>query len=355
MLVMMLGITTNTIAIRYFAESHQQFASAEALSQGLRARLLGQAGLRAGMTALKSAPEDVLYESGFAFNPPDIPVEDCKPKCTISYRIIPEDGKINLNYLVRAFDDEPNTRYRGITERLFAFYNLPVSGVDSLIDWIDENHLTEGDGGEREYYSSLNPVIKIKNDQMYSLSEAGLIKDIKYSDLLSVRAPPDWEKNQEELRFLSEEEKSFITKDDWIPLNNLTAFYSPAKDRDDRINVNAARYHVLMSMSDFMTPEAAKAILKLRNENGTYIKNIQLLKGLPELQIQTSSGITLYDEIIGSGEKTGLLKTQGRYYRVIGIGAIVPRNSSGKYKPVIRKVMALYDKTLDLVIQYTEE
>ena len=354
LMVMSLGIIANVIAVKFWSDAQEKLSVVESRARGYRAQLLAGAGFYASIQALKTVPEEYLFSSGLALNPPDLPVEDCKPACFISYRLQPEDGKFNLNYLVQSFDQEPSEHYRAALERLFVYYSLPVDGVDSIIDWIDTNNFSVGRGGESSYYSSLTPPRKIKDGPLYSLSEIGLIKDINYQDFLSSRAPEKWKEEREDLSFLTEDEKNLITDDDWIPANNLTAYVTDDENRDDRININAARYHVLMSLSDSMTDEAVLALYKLRRENGYYLKELTPLKELPEFQALTPLGVSLYEELAGGGEKTGLLKTEGRVYRIMGIGSIMPPGSDSR-NIVVRKMTGLYDVKEKKLLYYSED
>ncbi len=356
LLVSMIGIAGNTIAIKYWSDANDAYSSIENSAQGYRATLLARTGVQAGITALSTIPEEYLYSSGMIQAPPDITIEDCKPICMVTYRMIPEDGKLNINHLVRHFDDSPNEQYRVTLERFFSMYNVPLDVIDSMIDWEDENNYRDGLGGESEYYGTLNPPRKIKNGQFYSLSEAGMVKGMEYDMLYGSRMPEGWLEQQNELTFQTEDEKNLITEDDWIAANNLTAYYLDDENKDDRVNINAARYHVLMSLSDSMTRDAVLEIFKIRRENNGYIKNVSELAAIPELQVDTPSGVTLYEELTGGGTggKTGLIKTKASVYRVVGIGTIIPQ-SGDISKAIVRKVVALYDITNKRILYYAED
>ncbi len=349
-----MGTAGFVIASKYYREAVGDWSVARTTADGLKARQLALAGFQAGLAALKNVPEEYLFQTGLALNPPDLQVsEDCS-RCYVKYSIQPEDGRLNVNRLVRPLDDMPDDTYRSIFQRFFSQYGIPLDAVDSLIDWIDENNVVEGQGAESSYYENLKPPVTIKNYWILSVSEMALVKDIGRQTLFESRAPPNWEDEQSELRFLTEDEQSLITADDWIPANNLTAYVPPDGD-PGKVNVNAARYHVLMSLSDAMTREAVLEIFKLRRQNNGYIKDLSDLQNLPSLQRTTSAGVTLYTELAGAGgEFTGLLKTEGEIYRIVGIGTIMPR-TEGSGSPVIRKVTGLYDKKRRRMLYYSEE
>lgn len=355
LLIFAMGTSSLTIALKFWNDIQEEYSITKISTDGYRAHLLALAGFQAGMAAIQTVPEEYLFQTGLALNPPDIEVgEECKPKCFIRYSIQPEDGKLNLNYLVRKVDDKPDETYRNIFLRLFTTFRIPLDNVDTLIDWIDQNDYTEGNGAERSYYESLVPPRKIKNYFLFSLPEVLYVKGFTPEMVYENRAPEGWEEKQKELAFLTEDEKTLLTKEDWILANNITA-YIPSDSDSMKININAARYHVLMSLSDSMTRQAVLEIFKLRNREGGYIKDLKMLENLPSLQIQTPLGVTLYEELVGKGGSfTGMLKTEGEVYRITGIGTIIPANGNLN-QAIIKKVWALYDKRLRKILFYQED
>ncbi len=361
----LMGMAANIMAVKFFSDSHDQYAAAQVSADGFRARQLALGGFQAGMAALKNVPEDYLYSTGITLKPPDIQVSPdddpnsgkCRPQCFISYRIIPEDGKLNVNNLVLVNEDRPNDQYRKIFERFYAYYDIPIETLDATIDWIDENTFVEGSGAEGPYYDSLNPPRKIKDYRMFNLSELTQVKGVEFNMIFASRAPEDWEKNQEELKFQTEDEKALIQDADWIPANNLTAYVPFGERFEDKININGARYHVLMSLSDTMTREAVKALFKLRRQNGNFIKDIGALKDLPEFQIQTPLDVSLYEELAGTGgQVSGIIKTEGDIWRIVGVGSILPSSDNEEENGgVVRKVTGLYDKPNSRLIYYSED
>lgn len=358
--VFMIGVSANTLAIKYHSDSHYQYMAVRSSADGFRARQAALGGFQAGMAALKYVPEKYLYKMGLALNPPDLLLsQDCKPKCFISYRLQPEDGRLNVNSLIQTATDEQNKQMRPVFERFFRNYDFKKSEatVDAIIDWLDENTDHEPNGAEGEdYYLRLNPPIKIKDGQMYSLSEICQIKGITYKLIYDSQAPADWVENQKELKFQTEEEKTLIQEADWIPANNLTAYILPSGDSAYKININAARYHVLMALSDSMSKEAVMALFKLREQKDNYLENLGDLKTLPEFQLEVGEGLTLYDEVVGSStELSGFLKTKGEIYRLTGVGTIAPPADNESVSPVVRRVTGLYDVNNKVLIYYSED
>lgn len=355
MLVFAIGIAANTVATGFYEKSVNEFSAARVTSEGFRARQMALAGFQAGLSALRTVPEEYLFQTGLALNPPDIQVSDECQNCFVKYRIQPEDGKINLNQAVLTFEDSPNETYKSILQRLFFYYKIPVENIDTLIDWIDENDVTESRGAESSYYSGLEPPRKIKNYRMFSLSEVVAVKGFDYNMIYASKAPEGWLEEREELAFLTDDEKNLIQPEDWIPANNLTA-YIPVPGDTGRININTARFHVIMSLSDSMTKQAVLELFRLRRQKGGYIKDINDLKTLPSFQVQTAEGITLYDEIAGQGgELTSIIKAEGEVYRVIGVGSILPRTDNDKSGAIVRRVTGLYDRKNGKLLYYKED
>ncbi|MEQ8353461.1 MAG: type II secretion system protein GspK [Leptospiraceae bacterium] len=358
LLCVVMGLTaTEFIALPFQKKSFGQFKAAQVLAEGFKARLLAHAGFQAGLAAIRNVPEEYLYSSGLILNPPNIAIsKDCKG-CYISYRILPEDGKVNVNNLVLTFEDRPNETYRAILRRLFQplALDIPVENIDALIDWIDENDTVEGRGAERSYYESLQPSRKIKNFRLFSLSELAMVKGFSQEMIYESREPEGWAEDQEELAFQTIDEKNLKTVDDYVLANNITAYLPPPGD-NGRININAARYHTVLALSNSMSQKAVLELFKLRRQNNGYIDDIAKLRELPSFQVQTELGVTLYEEITGGGgENTSLIKTEGDIYRIVGIGTVDLGSDKGEEALVVRRVVGLYDRKNARLLYYRED
>ncbi|MCP5502751.1 MAG: general secretion pathway protein GspK [Leptospiraceae bacterium] len=344
MLVMAITTSSFLTANDFANKCMTELKIARAGADGFRAFSLAIAGMQGGLGALKKIPEEYLYQSGIAFNPPPIQMGGG----TIYYKMSPEDGKININTLVREHDDLPNLRTQEILSRLFEQLSIPPEKIFPLIDWLDKNSEEMGGGAEIFYYSGLKPPRKVKNAPLYSLSELtsvkGFDRDLVYGSL----KPKDWNETHSD-DFSTDEEKVLITDSDFVLSNNITAFLPYNDQLDERININAAPYYVLISLSEFMTKQAAMKLLKLKLEKGGYIKNVDELEKLPEFQIKTSGGFTLYKELVGENTavSAGRIKTRGDIYSITGVG-IVGNN-------VMRKVSCLFDLTNNKVLYYSED
>ncbi|MBK8399295.1 MAG: general secretion pathway protein GspK [Leptospiraceae bacterium] len=350
-LVAIIGGSSFVIANQYAGDRMIDFKIAKANADGFKAFLLARAGLQGGIGALKKCRKKYYTSQELHL----IHHLSQWQAGIIYYRISSEDGKFNINELIRNHDKLPNLKVQEMVTRLFEQLGINRDKVFPIIDWIDDNSEEIGGGAEVYYYSNLKPPRKIKNAPMYSLSELTAIKGWDRKLVYESLKNPDKDKNVSK-DFLSEEEKLLVTDSDYVLSNNITA-YLPFRDTgDDRININAAPYHVLMSISEFMTRQAVMRILKYKLEKGGYIKEINDLKNFAEFQIKTTSmgapptnspssgpanpsqppppsssssgqaqALTLFDEIAGTGSavSTGRVKTKGEVYKVVGVGTVV--------------------------------
>lgn len=343
LLVVSIGSASFFTSSSYFKEMAMEYEIARTQASGFKAFLLARAGMQGGLGALKKIPEEVLYQSGIAFNPPPVPLGNG----TVFYKISPEDGKININYLVRAYDQQPNLRVQEMLQKLYEQLGIPREKIFPIMDWVDENSEEMGSGAEAFYYSGLTPPRKIKNGPLYTLSELTSIKGYSRNMVYESLKPKDYDKNNSK-DFLSEEEKLLVTDLDFVLSNNITAYLPYRDTSDDRINLNAAPYHVIMSLSEYMTKQAAMKLLKFKLERGGYIKELKDIEKFPEFQTRTAGGFTLYNELAGDGTAVsgGRVKTKGEIYRVIGVG---------KFGKATRRVTCLFDLPNDQILFYSED
>jgi general secretion pathway protein K len=343
-LIMALGSASLFTASKFFQDAATEYQIAKTQADGFRAHMLAKAGFMGAIGALKKIPEEVLYQSGLALDPPPIPLGGG----VIYYTMSPEDGKINVNSLIKIYDDQPNQRSIEMMTRLFNQFGLKRELIFPILDWVDENSTETGGGAEQYYYSRLKPPRKIKNAPFYSLSEILNVKGYDRATVYESLKPKDFDKNNSK-DFLTEEEKALRSDKDYVLSNNITAYLPAGDSYDDRININTAPYFVLMSLSDFMTKQATMKILKLKLQKGGYIKELKDLENEPEFQIKTSGELTLYKELAGEGTEVsgGRIKTKGEVYKITGVGIIKDK--------VTRKVTGLFDLTNNQMLYYTED
>ncbi|MCC5815661.1 MAG: general secretion pathway protein GspK [Leptospira sp.] len=344
LLVLAVGTAAFFTANKFAQDSLIEYRIAMQQADGFKAHGLAKAGFLGGLGALKKIPEEILYQSGIAFDPPPIPLGGG----VIYYSMNPEDGKVNINSLVKLYDDEPNERMIEIVSRMFTQFGIKREMIFPIIDWIDMNNQEMGGGAEVYYYSRLKPPRKIKNAPMYSLSELLSVKGFDRKIVYESLKPEDYDKNFSS-DFQTDEEKALISDKDFVLSNNVTAYLPFGDSYDDRININSAPYHVLMSLSDFMTKPAALKILKLKIQKNGYIKEMKDLEQEPEFQIKTMGELTLYKELAGEGTDVsgGRIKTKGEIYKIIGVGIIKDK--------IVRRVTGIFDLPNDTMLYYTED
>ena len=366
--IFMIGLSSLLVSSQFLEDVSDHYLAVRASADGFRARELATAGFQASISALKTIPEDFLYQKGVILrdsNQPDIELarhclDDSERDCyyfMVGFRLQPEDGKLNLNSLVR-YDDQPNENYREVIKRLFRSQDISGEQADPIVDWIDDNSYTEPSGGEEAFYADQRPARKIKNFRMFSLSELPQIRGFSRDMLYTSRAPEGWEEQQEELSFQTDDEKNLIQPADWILANNVTAFMPFTETVEEKVNINAARYFTLLSLSSAMTREAVLALFKLRRQSQGYIKNISELRELPEFQAPGAiADTTLYQELAGTGgEVSGMIKTEGEYYRVVGVGTIIRLTDNRPQDTrAIRLVQGIWDKANRRLIYYAED
>ncbi|MFE1938819.1 general secretion pathway protein GspK [Leptospira kirschneri] len=342
-LVMAIGTASFYTATEFGERSLGERRIAQADADGFRALLLAKAGFQGALGALKKIPEEYLYKSGIALNPPPLPLGGG----TIYYKISSEDGKINLNSLLNQDDNQQNLSSVEMLSRLFDHFGIKREKIFPIFDWMDTDLQETGGGAEDGYYSSLKPPRKNKNSFMYSISELVSVKGFDRATVYGSLKPADFDQKYSKA-FQSEEERALIGDSDFVLANNVTAYIPSGQNSDDRINLNGAPYFVLMSLSDFMTKQAAMRILKFKLEQGGFIKELKDLEKFQEFQIPTSGGLTLYKELAGEGTEVsgGRVKTKGEIFRIVAVGQV------GK---TIRRITGIFDLTNNQMLYYMED
>ncbi|WP_232371428.1 type II secretion system minor pseudopilin [Leptospira ainazelensis] len=342
-LVMAIGTASFYTATEFAQRAGGELNIAYSDANGFRALLLAKAGFQGALGALKKIPEEYLYKSGIALNPPPLPMGGG----TIYYKISSEDGKINLNTLLNQDDNQQNARAVEMVSRLFDKLGIKREKIFPIFDWMDTDLQETGGGAEDGYYSSLKPPRKNKNSFMYSVSELVSVKGFDRGLVYGSLKPADYQEKYSNA-FQSEEEKALIGDSDFVLANNITAYIPSGQNSDDRINLNAAPYFVLMSLSDFMTKQAAMRILKFKLEQGGFIKELKDIEKFQEFQVPTAGGLTLYKELAGEGTDVsgGRIKTKGEIFRIVAVGQV------GK---TIRRITGIFDLTNSTMLYYMED
>ncbi|MCX7632578.1 MAG: general secretion pathway protein GspK [Turneriella sp.] len=298
---------TASVALVYVRFALNEFRSASTAATRERAVQLAQSGLETGIILLTRIPLDSLYDFGIFTIAPTIPLGGG----TVSLSLSEESGKLNVNRLIRMFEDQTDERQLEYFQRLSLALGIPVDLWHAVIDYIDENNVPMPRGAEREDYERLIPPRRIKNARMQSLEELlfipGFDARLLYEDLRS----EDRRKNTSATG-LSDLERATLTDQDFILANNITTYLVYNADTaTDKININSAPYHVILALSEFMTPVAARKIIAERLKRNGRFKSIDDLAVIPELQIKTRGNTTLLQEIADR------ITTDNQLYKIV--------------------------------------
>lgn len=358
----LLGVGVTLLVIEHTRKAAGFYASVRSLVDGYRARELSHAGLEAGLLTLRALTEERLFTLGILSQPPRVLLsENCDDsgKCIryyISYSIQPEDSKLNLNLLV-SNNDELNNSVHRIFSRLFEALDIDVDSIGAIVDWIDQNDFKSTGGAEKDDYASLSPPRKIKNGRLYSLSELAVVIGFDRNLIYNPRVPLDFEKDQEDRASIGNIEASLLAKEDWTLSHNVTAYLPDRLLGSEKVNLNAAPYHVLYSLSEAMGRAEVAALFRLRQKK-KYIKKKKDVEDLPEMKRPGTlkKDISLAKELFGTGVG-GFLKLSSRFYRITGVGFISLSSESDTEEKslAIRRVWGLWDKKNKQLIYYAED
>ncbi|MDH5720838.1 MAG: general secretion pathway protein GspK [Spirochaetia bacterium] len=325
-------------AIPFWGAAKDEYYTVSYEAEYTKARYLAQSGLEMALKLLKSIPTNILYDYGIMSGYPIGPIP-LIGEAAFTFQIEEAGGKINLNYLVNSFDDSANSKILGALNGLSEKLNIPPDKWEAVIDWIDENNDKSPGGYEKDDYLMMQPARRIKNGKMHSIDEllliSGFDQRIIYEDLRT-----EQEKEFYSDSFFTEEEKEAVTDEDYKLINNITVDMpvNPSLSGGwSKINVNSAPYHVLLSLSSYMTSDAAKEIIMKRNEKR--FKNINELSALPSLKINTSGALTLFHEI------KDLLTTKDILYKIVVKASLESQVAQvvGYYDPQAKKLSTYFE------------
>ncbi|MDW8305913.1 MAG: type II secretion system protein GspK [Leptospiraceae bacterium] len=333
---LILSLTLSSVLV-LFSRSLGEYRSAAYQAGRVRAKMLAQSGLETAILVVTRIPPEQLYQFGLFASPISFPLGNG----IVSLTLQEETGKININRLVHFFDDEMDLRTREMLDRLATSFSLSYEIWDAVVDYIDENSTPMPKGFEKEQYLQLNPPRRIKNSRLHSLEELLLIpgfdRRLVYEDIRSEAL-----QQERSMDFLTEEERLAVTKDDFILANNLTTAlpYDPLEATGERININTAPYHVVLSLSEFMTPTIARKIIASRFRRGGRFRNMaEMLQSVPELSQRTTGDITLAQEI------EQRIVFQDRLYKIVSEASLEGHTAH---------VMAYFDVVARKITSYLE-
>lgn len=331
-LILTLTVSVAMVFVRFALNEYRAVSTVGVREKSLQ---LAQSGLETGTLLLTRIPLDSLYEFGIFTIAPTIPLGGG----TVTLSLSEESGKLNVNRLVRMFEDQTDEKHMEYFQRMSVALGIPADLWHAVVDYIDENNTPMPRGAERDEYERLIPPRRIKNGRMQAVEELmfipGFDARLLYDDLRS----------QDRIRntstaSLSDIEKAAITPQDYILANNITTYLVYNADTStDLININSAPYHVILSLSEFMTPVAARKILTERIKRNGRFKSIDELATFPELQIATSGTSNLFKELAFR------ITTQNQIYKIVADASIDSQTA---------QVMGVLDPNAKRLVFYSE-
>jgi type II secretory pathway component PulK len=305
-LVIVLLVTALMVSIssEFFITAQTDIFYIKKFNEGLKAYTLARAGvdfatfildadkkgLGAGILPGVNTDKNVdSYKDLWALDFPDLPLEGG----TIKIKITDENSKINLSILSTEFADP---RYYSMTKLFFANMGLPMDLADTIKDWVDVDDVPSPHGAESsDYYLTLPKPYKAKNNEMDSIQEMLLIKDITPEIFYGLWTPTKIDTNlvddnkdntQLDLSFLSQlgsdtklldqargNFKDLEHKIGKEKSRRLSDYFRVNGDRSDfenewnRININTASFRILSSLTDTMNDDTATEIIRRRQTN----------------------------------------------------------------------------------------
>ncbi|HRP69583.1 MAG TPA: type II secretion system protein GspK [Turneriella sp.] len=326
---------TTSVALVYVRFALNEYRGVSTAGNREKSLQLAQSGLETGILLLTRVPVSSLYDFGIFTLAPTIPLGGGM----ITLSLSEESGKLNVNRLVRMFEDKTDERQLEAFQRLSIALGIPADLWDAVVDYIDENNTPMPRGAERNDYERLVPPRRIKNGRMQSIEELLFIPGFDARLLYDDSRSQDRIKNTSTAS-LSDAEKAAISPADYVLANNISTYlvYNAA-NAGDLININSAPYHVWLSLSAFMTPAAAKRIVTERVKRGGRFKSVAELATLPELQIPTTGSITLFQEIASR------VTDQNQLYKIVADASIDSQ---------VAQVMGVLDPNAKRLVFYAE-
>jgi len=334
-------IMTFLSVLSVYKQAFTEYNKVRLRADYVAARYFAQSWLAFGVNILGKVPEKQLYMFGI-FDGPKPFSYDSKAQVVIS--ISDETGKINVNNLVNFYgatdiSAEMNTVTRDMLNRLSESLGISYDRWDAVVDWIDENNIKMPFGYEKGDYLLMDPPRRMKNSYLHSLDELLFIPGFDTWTLYADHRTDD-EKKMYSTDFLTDEEKMAIHDWDYCLNNNITV-YMPEQPRpgDWKININSAPYHVILALSEFMTPAIARAIVVERIKNGGYFSGVADLEKISQLHMPSVKNLTLLQEI------SPKINYSGNVYKIIVDVSVGSKTA---------RVMGLYDAGARRLINYLE-
>jgi general secretion pathway protein K len=291
-LVLTLVVTALMVAVA--AEMIHQVYVDTSISRGFRdgqqASLLAESGIYGGKR---------LLEMDRAFHPDYSSLSDnwAKPfkqedeTGSIEVTVVEEDGKINLNGLVKS-DVLGNTLK--VLKRLGTLIPHPVTDPkawDNLAAWLDDISPPASGGADTPYYLTLKPPYKAHKGRLATIDELSLVKGFTPETVADLR-----------------------------PL--VTLYSEPTMSGYSVININTAPRLVLAALGEQVSNSMVERVMEHQNDPNNPIKLIgEFSTKVPGL------------EAVAQGVP-GMINVKGKTYRITSVGRV--RDSARTIEAVVR-------------------
>jgi len=258
----------------------------------------------------------------------------------VIFSVTEETGKFNLNYLVNSYDQQPNIALRDMVNRLSEYLGINYERWDAVVDWIDEDNTPLPFGFEINDYRLIDPMMVAKNYPLHSVEELLLIPGFDSWVLFGDHRTQEM-KDKYESEFLTDEEKSqLLTENDYILENHITTYIPINRDSDGwKININRAPYHVILSLSEFMTPDVAQDIIDEKGNNKGSFGSLDDLSNVASLHLPAAGGTTVLETIQNN------ITFQDRLFKII---------VTGVEDDALVTIEGIYDARAKKLVRYLE-
>lgn len=295
-----------TLVIQFVTAVSEEYESVYIQSQQIRGKELGRGILGLIQNFITEKEITLLYEYGLLPESPVIPFylgSDKKEVAYIRYVITEETGKINVNSLIRFYAPGINLVTHGVLKRLSDNIGLDRNIWEAVIDYIDSNDENLLYGFEQEDYDSLVPKRRIKNAPLHSLGELlfipGFSRRMLYGELITKDDKQDFLDKY----FFRDDDVLLLDPEKDLILGNLLTTIMPYSSFDNEeglstVNINSASFHTLWALSEDMTINIVKDILKARlnSPNGRF-QQISDVQNIPSLQAKGIQVPTIFEGI----------------------------------------------------------
>ena len=263
-----------TVTLQFNTSMTSELFSAANLRDGVRLRSIANSGFHYALA--------VLYEDAAAENEFDSLHEDWANFRALSansgsmfeegrfeVRIIDHSGRIQINQLIKAPDEEGGEYAYDMTQKdlLTRFLSSEEFGldeetvedlVDALKDWMDPDHEVTNFGAESSFYQTLDRPYACRNAPLEFLEELLLVRGIS-----------------RELYYGTQE------------MPGISAFLT-TQGSDGKININTAPALVLRALSEYLDQEMVEEMIAYREDEDNDLSSTLWYKGVRGMSSEVS-------------------------------------------------------------------